>query len=85
MSSRFLTTAEAAAELRCHEKTVRRMIGRGELAATYVAGRYLIDPDDLPTAPPRAGASRTSRPLRSLRRPIGLARQIVREMEAAAQ
>ena len=85
MSTRFLTTAEAATELRCHEKTVRRMIGRGELAATYVAGRYLIDPDDLPTAPPRAGVPRTSRGPRSSRRPLGLARQIVREMETAAQ
>jgi excisionase family DNA binding protein len=85
VSDRFLTTAETAAELRCHEKTVRRMIGRGELAATFVAGRYLIDPDDLPTAPPRAGLPRMPRSPRSSRRPVGLARQTVREMEAAAQ
>ena len=85
VNARFLTTAETAAELRCHEKTVRRMIGRGELAATCDAGRYLIDPDDLPTAPLRAGVPRMPRGPRSSRRPVGLARQIVREMEATAQ
>lgn len=45
----LLTAQEAAAHLRCHEKTVRRMILAGKLRATRVAGRYLIDPADLPT------------------------------------
>jgi excisionase family DNA binding protein len=47
----LLTAAEAAEVMRCHEKTVRRMIRRGELPAVFFAGRYLIAPDDLPTAP----------------------------------
>jgi excisionase family DNA binding protein len=81
VSARFLTTVEAAGELRCHEKTVRRMIRRGELAATFVAGRYLIAPADLPTAP----RSRLAPPLRAPRPARGLATQVVREMEAAAQ
>lgn len=45
----LLTAAEAAVILRCHEKTVRRLIGRGELRAELVAGRWLIRPEDLPT------------------------------------
>jgi len=44
-----LTTTEAAAELRCHEKTVRRMIRRGDIPAVLVAGRWLIEEADLPT------------------------------------
>lgn len=52
--SDYLTTSEAAERLRCHEKTVRRMIGRGEIDAVLVAGRYLIDADALPLSlPPR--------------------------------
>lgn len=57
--SAFLTTHEAAAELRCHEKTIRRMIGRGDLRAQMVAGKYLIDPKDLPLElPPRPAPPR---------------------------
>ena len=37
-----------------HEKTVRRMIGRGDIPARLVAGRWLIDPRDLPTRLPRS-------------------------------
>jgi excisionase family DNA binding protein len=49
VTGKLFTAAEAAAELRCHEKTVRRMIGRGEIPARMVAGKWLIDPMDLPT------------------------------------
>lgn len=58
----LLTAAEAARRLRCHERTIRRMIGRGDVAARLVAGRWLIHPDDLdrlgfssvaPVAPPK--------------------------------
>lgn len=49
MTGQLLTVAEVAVELRCHEKTVRRMIQRGELPARLVAGKYLIDLADLPT------------------------------------
>lgn len=48
MSALPLTTHEAAERLRCHEKTVRRMIQRGEIEADLVAGRYLIAEDALP-------------------------------------
>lgn len=80
MSDLPLTTVEAAERLRCHEKTVRRMIRRGELPAEYVAGRYLIRAEDLPTAP-------RPRPLPPVRRPgpsRGVATDAVREMEAAS-
>ena len=43
-SSAHLVVHEVAAQLRCHERTVRRMIARGELAAILVAGRYLRQP-----------------------------------------
>lgn len=80
MTSRPLTTAEAAEALRCHEKTVRRMIGRGELRATLVAGRYLIAPEDLPTAAP----PRPAPPRRRPGPPRGVASAAVREIEAAS-
>jgi excisionase family DNA binding protein len=66
--SDLLTAAEAAAELRCHEKTVRRMIGRGEIEAHLVAGRWLIPPPPLRHRP---------------RKPGGHFAEIAREMDAA--
>lgn len=45
----LLTAAEAAVEMRCHERTVRRSIGRGELPARLVAGRWMITASELPT------------------------------------
>ena len=39
----YLTVNEAAAQMRCHEKTILRMVKRGDLAATYFGGKYLID------------------------------------------
>lgn len=45
-----LTLPEAAAALRCSERTVRRAIKRGEIRATLFGGRYLIAPENLPTA-----------------------------------
>lgn len=76
---KLLTTAEAAAMLRCHEKTVRRMIGRGEIDAHFVASRWLIAPEALPTAlPVRPPPARPSH-----RRPGGHFAEIAREMDAA--
>ena len=43
MSDNFITAREAAQVMRCHEKTVRRLILRGELPGRLVAGKYLID------------------------------------------
>jgi excisionase family DNA binding protein len=37
-----LLAVEAAALPRCHPRTVARMIRRGELAATVIAGSYRI-------------------------------------------
>lgn len=61
VTARLLTAREAAEILRCHEKTIRRMIRRGQLPATMAAGRWLIPEDQLPTTarrlpppPPRA-------------------------------
>jgi excisionase family DNA binding protein len=76
----LLTTAEVAATLRCHEKTVRRMIGRGEIDAHFVAGRWLIAREALPTELPRR--SPPHRPPRP-RRPGGHFAEIAREMDAA--
>ncbi len=60
-SSRYLTTAEAATELRCSEKTVYRMVKRGELMAMKVGTRIRILASSLPSPdgprrlpPPRA-------------------------------
>lgn len=77
--SDLLTAAEAAAELRCHEKTIRRMIGRGEIDAYLVAGRWLIAREALPTERPRPASLPRPRP----RRPGGHFAAIAREMDAA--
>lgn len=65
--STYLTTHEAAEMLRCHEKTVRRMILRGEIEADLVAGRYLIAEDALPVGRQRAVSVPPPRP----RAPLG--------------
>lgn len=74
--TRFLTTSEAADVLRCHEKTVRRHILRGDLPATFVAGRYLIDPKDLPTTLPEPRAPRPRRPGAARGRATAAARRV---------
>jgi excisionase family DNA binding protein len=45
--SRKLTLAEAAESARCCADTIRRRVRSGELPASLVAGRYLIDESDL--------------------------------------
>ena len=76
-----LTAQEAARVLRCHEKTVRRMLNDGRLKGVEVAGRWLIDPADLPApgTPLRA-------PMQSRRRPghPGSLTALVDAMEAAS-
>ena len=44
---RLLTVADAAAALRVSTKTVRRLVGRGELAASRVGRQLRVDPRDL--------------------------------------
>lgn len=79
MPPAYVTAAEAGVILRCHERTIRRMIARGEIQAVFIAGRWLIAPEDLPGALPR----RPPPPVRlrgPARGPVG---QAVREIEAA--
>ena len=75
----LLTTREAAELLRCHEKTVRRMIGRGEIRGVFIAGKWLIAEDALPTSLP-------PRPAPPLRRPgqLGEASALARRIAGAA-
>lgn len=72
-----LTIPEAAVELRCSPKTVRRAIKRGELPAVLFGGRYLIPKDGLPSAFPASPS-----PVRP-RKPAGQFVALVREMDAA--
>lgn len=58
----MLTAPEAAAAMRCHEKTVRRMIRAGRLPAVMVAGRWLVDEADLPLDPKRVRPVRRPEP-----------------------
>lgn len=74
--SPFLTVPEVARILRCHEKTVRRLIGRREIRATLIAGRYLIRIDDVPGALP----ARKPPPPPPVA-PAGIASQAVRTLE----
>ena len=77
-TEQLLTAAEAALELCCNEKTVRKMIGRGEIPAVMVAGRWLIRPQDLPTRmPPR----RVPPPRPRKTYGEGIAAQAARELE----
>lgn len=48
----MLTARDVADLLRCHEKTVRRMINNGDIPARMIAGKWLIHPDD--AVPPAA-------------------------------
>jgi excisionase family DNA binding protein len=50
VSQEILTVNEAAAVLRCHVETVRRLIARNQLAAVKVGNRWLIDASRLPKA-----------------------------------
>lgn len=46
MTGDFRTVAEQALLWRCSKGAVHAAITRGELAATLIAGKYLIDPAD---------------------------------------
>lgn len=77
MTSPFLTVPEVAGVLRCHEKTVRRMIRRGDLRGEFIAGRWLVRERDVPGLAPRRrpgpGAPR---------RTDGATMDLVRQLEA---
>lgn len=77
--SDLLTTAEAAQALRCHERTIRRAIARGEIRATFFGGRYLIPVDALP----EMLAPRPLPPIRP-RKPAGQFVELAREMTRAS-
>lgn len=70
--SRYLTAPEVAARLRCHERTIRRMIGRGDLPAVRVAGKWLVDEATLPAPQPmNSEPFPSSPPPRRRREPTG--------------
>lgn len=76
----ILTTHEAAAAMRIHEKTVRRMILRGDLEAVKVGKSYRIRADDLPTAPLARRAPKRTRAYR----PSGSVGRALAEAEMAS-
>lgn len=71
--SEMWTVKQAAHVMGCHEATIRRMIGRGELPATKVGSTYRIRPSDLePQAIPAPERTVTSR------EPVGRFSRLVR-------
>lgn len=80
--SDLLTTQEAAEVMRVHEKTVRRMILRGELRAYRVGRHYRIKAEDVLVVPVKV-AERSTVPRPRAPRPLGRFAQIAREMDAA--
>lgn len=79
----WLTVREAADELRLHEKTVRRMIGRGEIVARKVGKSWRIHRDELPTAPRQRQPGPGRRPRRvSPDSASAAARQVIAGREA---
>ena len=58
--SGLLTVDEAAAELRVHPATIRRMIRRGELAAVKVGKLWRVDPTELQPERRELNGSKTS-------------------------
>ncbi len=43
----YYDIVEAAAELKIHPQSVRRLIKKGDLAATLFAGKYIIEEDEM--------------------------------------
>lgn len=81
MTSPYLTVAEVASILRCHEKTVRRRLNRGDIRGTWDGSRWLVHERDVPGAlPPRRRP--TSAPRRHPHEE-GVAAQAVRDLEAS--
>ncbi len=75
----MLTAAQAAARLQLHERTVRRMCQRGDLAGVLVAGRWRLPEETLPGVAP----ARPAPPVRvRLGRP-GRFAQVAREVTGA--
>ena len=73
VSESMWTVKQAAQVMGCHEATIRRMIGRGELPATKVGSTYRIRPSDLePTSMPAPERKATSR------EPVGRFSRLVR-------
>lgn len=74
----MLTPTQAAERLQLHERTIRRMCGRGDLPGVLVAGQWRIDESDLPTTAPRRPAP-PPRP----RAAAGRLSQVAREVAGA--
>lgn len=61
MTEQLLTAAQVAEHLQVCEKTVRRMLNRGDLHGVRVAGMWRMHPDDVPSTAPRREAPRRRR------------------------
>ena len=79
MTSPYLTAREAAAILRCNERTVRRMVQRGDLPGRVVAGKVLVPEADLPDMLPTRPA-----PPKRATAVGGLARQTLSDVRRAS-
>lgn len=80
--SDLLTVPEAAAVIRAHPDTVKRMLGRGELPGVKVAGKWLIRRDALTALlTPHTQREPVLRP----REPTGEASRRARDVLAAAR
>ena len=80
----MLTAAQAAERLQLHEKTIRRMLLRGELRGVMVAGRWRIPEESLPSAAP-ARPLPPPRPAARLGEMGTLARQVTGAMTPTEQ
>lgn len=78
--SPYITAREAAAVLRCNERTVRRMVQRGDIPGAVVAGKVLVLRTDLPDVLPTA---RPTPPARKMR-VDGTARKALQDLRRAS-
>lgn len=78
--SPYLTAREAAAVLRCNERTIRRMVQRGDITGSMVAGKVLVLRASLPDVLP---AARPNPPARKMR-VDGTARKALQDLRRAS-
>lgn len=82
--STYFTPQQVAERIGLHEKTVRRMIGRGQIRAFRVGRQYRIEECDIPLVPVEcAPASPRTAPRAVRQGKAGRFSQIAREMDAA--
>lgn len=79
-TSPLITAREAADILRCNERTVRRMVQRGDIPGIVVAGKVLVPRAELPDVLP---PSRPDPPARKMR-VDGTARKALQDLRRAS-